>query len=73
MASKTVITVMIRFRVLLPISVPFECVFVNKRSHSAPLYGYVSPEVHLPLIAHKRTERGNATLQKQWSYVHVSA
>ena len=56
-------TVMIWFSTLLPISAPFECVFVNKRPHSAkgPYsniildYGYVSTKVHLPLIAHKQT------------------
>ena len=69
-ASKTVITVVIQFRTLLPISAPFrlsppppfECVFVNECPHSAKRpysniilgYGYVSTEVQLPLIAHKR-------------------
>ena len=41
---------------------PFECVFVNECPHSAKRsysniilgYGYVSTEVQLPLIAHKR-------------------
>ena len=55
MASKTVITVMIRFSALLPISAPFECNFVNKRPHSAKRhysniileYGFVSTGVHL--------------------------
>ena len=61
-------TVMIRFSVLLPISVPFECVFVNKRPHSNIIilvYG-VSTEVHLPLIPHKRTAMPQY-VQKQWS------
>ena len=48
---------MIRF------SAPFECIFINKRPHSAKrpysndilAYEYVSTEVHLPFIAHKRT------------------
>ena len=59
MASKTV---MIRFSALLPIippfriSAPYECVsLVNKRPYSILEYGYVSTEVHLPLIAHKQT------------------
>ena len=71
MASKTVITVMISISISRPPSYkrplsnkrPYECVFVNKRPHSAKLpysniileYGYVTSEVHLPLIAHKRT------------------
>ena len=67
MASKTVITVMIRFRVLLPISVPFECVFVDKR----PIL--LSATVLWPAMSKKIPKSRNATLQKQWSYVHVSA
>ena len=78
-ASKTVITVMIRFSALLPISAPFECVFVNKRPHSAKSpysniileYGYVSTEVHLPLVAQKRTvmpHYKNSGLMSMWMH-----
>ena len=51
-------TVMIQLSALLPMSVPFECVFVNKRPHSNIIilvFGYVSTEIHLPLIPLKRT------------------
>ena len=44
-------TVMIQLSALLPMSVPFECVFVNKRPHSNIIilvFGYVSTEIHLP-------------------------
>ena len=71
MASKTFITVMISISISRPPSNkrplsnkrPYECVFVNKRPHSAKRpysniileCGYVTTELHLPLIAHKRT------------------
>ena len=51
-------TVMIQLSALLPMNVPFECVFVNKRPHSNIIilvYGHVSTEVHLSLIPLKRT------------------
>ena len=68
--AKTVITVMISISISRPPSNkrplsnkrPYECVFVNKRPYSAKRpysniileYGYVTTEVHLPLIALKR-------------------
>ena len=61
--------VMIRFSALLPISVRLRMCFVNKRPHSNIIilvYGYLSTEVHLPLIPHKRTAMPQY-VQKQWS------
>ena len=73
MASKTVITEMIRFRALFPISALF------RLSPPPPplnvflvITGYVSTDRGSSSFNCSQTS-GNATLQKQGSYVHVSA
>ena len=72
-------TVMIRFSALLPISPPFrisapyECVsLVNKRPYSIIIRVRVRINRGLSSFNCSKTN-SNATLQKQWSYVHLSA
>ena len=60
MDERTTVYIYIQVIIYVPVKHPYS----NKRPHSAKLpysniiilvYGYVSTEVHLPLIAHKRT------------------